>query len=131
MEITNQQLIEKAKEIAILKECSEDVKIGNVGCALLTEDNKIYLGVSIRASCGIGFCAEHGAIATMVLEQKYKIKKIVAVTGDGIILPPCGRCREFMYQINEDNYETEIIIDSDKSVKLSELLPYPWQKNYY
>jgi cytidine deaminase len=45
----------------------------------------------------------------MVLEQRYKIKKIVAVSGDGTVLPPCGRCRELMYEINEDNYETEII----------------------
>jgi cytidine deaminase len=130
-QITNQELIQKAKEIAKLHKCSEDVRIADVGCALLTEDNKLYLGVSIHACCGIGFCAEHSAIASMVLEQRYKIKKIVAVSGDGTVLPPCGRCRELMYEINEDNYETEIIIESDKSVKLKELLPEPWQKKFY
>jgi len=131
VEISNKELIEKAKRIAKLHKCSEDVRIGDVGCALLTEDNKIYLGVSIHACCGVGFCAEHSAIAAMVLEQKYKIKKIVAVGGDGTVLPPCGRCRELMYEISEENYDSSIMIDNDKSVKLKELLPEPWQKKFY
>ena len=90
-QLTNEQLIQKAKEIAKLHKSSDDVRIGNVGCALISEKGNLYLGVSIRACCGIGFCAEHSAIANMVLNQEYKINKIVAVTGNGTILPPCGR----------------------------------------
>jgi len=130
-QITNEQLIQKAKEVAKLHKSSEDVRIGDIGCALVTNKGNLYLGVSIHACCGIGFCAEHSAIASMVLKQEYKIKKIVAVSGDGTILPPCGRCRELMYQIDEENYETEIIIDKNKVVKLKDLLPEPWQKKFY
>ena len=130
-QITNQDLIQKAKEIAKLHKSSEDVRIGDVGCALVTDKGNVYLGVSIHACCGVGFCAEHSAFASMVLKQEYKIKKIVAVSGDGTILPPCGRCRELMYQINEENYDTEIILDKDKVAKLKDLLPEPWQKKFY
>ncbi|MCU9602113.1 hypothetical protein OEV75_13000 [Caldibacillus kokeshiiformis] len=49
--------------------------------------------------CSIGFCAEHSAITAMVTAGERKIAKIVAVYEDGSILPPCGRCREFISQI--------------------------------
>jgi cytidine deaminase len=126
--ITNNELIEKAKQVAKLHKVSKDVRIGDVGCALITDKGNIYFGVSIHASCGIGFCAEHSAIASMVTNGEYKIKKIVAVSSDGSILPPCGKCRELMYQINENNWNTEIIVEKNKTKKLKDLLPDPWQK---
>lgn len=129
-QFSNEQLIQKAKEIAKLHESPFEVKIGEVGCALISEKGNLYLGVSIHACCGIGFCAEHGAIASMVLNQEYKIKKIVAVCGDGTILSPCGRCREFIYEIDEKNYDTEIILDNNRVAKLRDLLPEPWQKKF-
>lgn len=130
-EITNEELIDKAKQTVKLKKISEDVRIGDIGCALVTDKNNIYLGVSIHACCGVGFCAEHSAIASMVTNNEYKIKKIVAVSSDGTILPPCGRCRELIYQINEENLDAEIIVRKNKVVKLKDLLPDPWQKRIY
>ena len=127
-QITDNELIEKAKQAARFHKTSEDVVIGEVGCALVTDKDNIYIGASIDASCGIGFCAEHSAIASMVTNGEYRIKKIVAVSGDGAVLPPCGRCRELMYQINEDNWNTEIIVGETRVVKLKDLLPEPWQK---
>ncbi len=129
-QFSNEQLIQKAKEIAKLHESSFEVKIGEVGCTLISEKGNLYLGVSIHACCGVGFCAEHSAIASMVLKQEYRIKKIVAVCGDGTILSPCGRCRELMYEIDEKNYDTEIILDKNRVVKLKDLLPEPWQKKF-
>ncbi|MFH1073017.1 MAG: cytidine deaminase [Nanoarchaeota archaeon] len=131
MTLTNSQMIQKAKSIARLHHASDEVRIGEVGCVLLTEKNNIFMGVSIHACCGVGFCAEHSAIAAMVLNQEYKIKKIVAVSGDGTVLPPCGRCREFMYQIDKANYDTDIIIEKNKTVKLRNLLPMIWQEKFY
>jgi len=85
MQITDNELIEKAKEVAKLHKVSEDVRIGDAGCALVTNKDNVYLGVSIHACCGVGFCAEHSAIASMVLNNEYRIKKIVAVSSDGTI----------------------------------------------
>jgi cytidine deaminase len=128
---TNKQLIQKAKRVANLYKVSEDVRIGDVGCALITDKNNIYLGTSIHACCGVGFCAEHSAIASMVTNGEHKIKRIVATLSDGTILPPCGRCRELMYQINEENYNTEVILGENRIVKLRDLLPEIWQKKFY
>lgn len=71
-------------------------------------------------------CAEQSAIAEMVKNQETVIEQIVAVFEDGNILPPCGRCREFMAQINEQNLEAKIILPEMKEVLLRDLLPERW-----
>ena len=65
------------------------------------------------------------------LKREYKIKRIVSVSIDGIILSPCGSCRELMYQIDDKNYNTKIILEKNRLVKLSDLLPEIWQKKFY
>lgn len=129
MNITNEELIQKAKSIVKPTKQRNGFSIADCGTALLTNNGNVYLGVSIDTPSSMGFCSEHAAIAAMVTGGEYKIKKIVAVLEDGTILPPCGRCREFIYQIDKDNLGTEIIISKDKIVKLKELLPYPWDEN--
>ena len=128
MSLSNLDMIKKAEAKLNSKQIG-DYLVGNVACALLAEDDNLYFGVCMDVSSGIGFCAEHSAIAAMVTAGEYKIKKIVAVwnsDGKGLhVMSPCGRCREFMNQIHEDNiHDTEVILDVDQSVKLSELLPY-------
>ncbi|SHJ97764.1 hypothetical protein [Tepidibacter formicigenes] len=47
--------------------------------------------------------------------------KIIAVRKNGEILPPCGRCREFMFQVNNENLEADVLVSDNKVVKLKEL----------
>lgn len=104
--------------------CS-DLDAATVGCALLTPSGNIYTGVCIHLSCGVGFCAEHAAIAEMIKNQETEIEAIVA-SGQNTILAPCGRCREMMAQVNAVNFDTNVIIGENESVKLKELLPHHW-----
>jgi cytidine deaminase len=99
---------------------------GAVGAALITDDRTIYTGINMDVACGIGFCAEHSAISSMLKDRKTVIKALVAVRYDGTILPPCGRCRELMVQVNQENTNAEIIVGEGTILKLSELLPYRW-----
>ena len=124
--MSNEELVEKAKSVLKPRKIRHGFTVGDVGCALITAKGNVYLGVSIDVACGIGFCAEHSAIAAMVTHGERVIKKIVAVVKGGTPIPPCGRCREFMRQIHEKNSETEVIIGEKKSVKLKELLPFSW-----
>ena len=65
----------------------------------------------------------------MITAGETSISKIVAVWGDNTILPPCGRCREFMYEIDMTNWEsTEVILGEDEIVKLKDLLPHPYHE---
>jgi cytidine deaminase len=125
-QISNEELIEKAKSILKPRKIRHGFTVGDVGCALVTDKGNVYLGVSIDACGGMGFCAEHSAIAAMITHGEYIIKKIVAVVEDGMPISPCGRCREFMRQIHGKNSDAQIIIRKDKSVKLKDLLPFPW-----
>ena len=122
------ELIEKAKSVVKPRKIKHGFTVGDVGCALITDKGNVYLGVCIDTAGGMGFCAEHSAIAAMVTHGEHKIKKIVAVVEDGTPIPPCGRCREFMHQIHEDNLEAKVIIGKNKSVSLKELLPFTWDE---
>jgi cytidine deaminase len=125
--IKNEMLIEKAKSVVHSVKIADHV-VGDVGSALITDKGNLYLGVCMDITSGIGFCAEHSAIAAMVTAGEYRIAKIVAVWKDTedqtYILAPCGRCREFMRQIHKDNLTTEVIMDKDKVMTLADLLPY-------
>jgi cytidine deaminase len=126
--ISDEELIAKAKSVVKPRKIKHGFTVGDVGCALITDKGNVYLGVCIDTASGMGFCAEHSAIAAMVTHGEHKIKKIVAVVEDGTPIPPCGRCREFMHQIHEDNLDAEVIIKKNKSVKLKELLPFTWDE---
>jgi cytidine deaminase len=125
-QISNEELIEKAKSVIRPRKIKHGFTVGDVGCALVTDKGNVYLGVSIDTCCGMGFCAEHSAIAAMVTHGEHIIKKIVAVVKNGRPISPCGRCREFMHQIHEENINTEVVVAKNKSIKLKDLLPIPW-----
>jgi cytidine deaminase len=127
--MTNEELIERARSVVSPRKIAHGFTVGDVGCALLTEKGNLHVGVCIDAGGGMGFCAEHSAIASMITHGEQGIRKIVAVLGDGTILPPCGRCREFMRQIDGRNMDrTEVLLGKDEAVKLRDLLPYPWDE---
>lgn len=124
--MTNLELIEKARSVVRPKKLGDHLA-GDVGCALLTDQGHLFLGVCIDVSSGMGFCAEHTAIGAMVTAGEYRIAKIVAVwtNEEGTyVLSPFGRCREFMRQIDPANLETEVVLDIDQSARLVDLLPY-------
>jgi cytidine deaminase len=104
-----------------------DRLFGDVGSVLTTPSGSLYRGVCIDTGSGTGFCAEHSAIAAMVTAGEYRIERIVAVWRDDsarlYVLPPCGRCREFIRQVDPANLDTEVILDLNRSASLRELLP--------
>ena len=122
-------MIEKAKTVLRPRKLPNDNSAGDVACALLSSVGNLYFGVCIDVGSGIGFCAEHAAIAAMITAGETSISRIVAVWGDGVVLPPCGRCREFMYQIDNTNLSTtDVILGENQVVKLKELLPHPYHE---
>ena len=98
---------------------------GSCGAAILTDHGDVFTGICIDLACGIGFCAEHAAIAEMLKSRQTRIVASVAVSGD-VILPPCGRCREMMAQVDQANLDASIILKRDRVVPLRELLPEYW-----
>lgn len=125
--MTDQELIIKARQALAPRTLSSyGTEAGGVACALVTHNGHIYTGVCIDVACGIGFCAEHTAIGTMISSGESGIESIVAVNDQGIVIPPCGRCREFIYLIDDRNSRTRVIVSEDSSKPLRELLPDHW-----
>lgn len=128
----NRELIQKAASVIKTRK-TKDGLFGDVGCALISESGRLYLGICADVGSNT-FCAERNAIGSMITDGEYKIKTIVATWKDEndtvFVIPPCGNCRQFMQEVHKDNLETEVILDADKVVKLKELLPYHdwWQE---
>jgi cytidine deaminase len=126
----DERLIDKAKDVLHCRELTPECTVGEVSAALLTTAGNVYVGVSISAGCGVGFCAEHSAIAAMVTHGESRVQKLVAISCDGKFLPPCGRCREMLFQIDRANLDAEVILGSERTVRLEELLPERWQERW-
>ena len=127
MQLSNQELIRRA-EAALRPQSVGGRLFGDVAAALITRAGNVYVGVCIDTASGTGFCAEHSAIAAMVTAGELEINRIVAVWKDEKdvthVLAPCGRCREFIRQVNEQNMETDVILGDESVVSLRELLPH-------
>jgi cytidine deaminase len=104
-----------------------DRLFGDVAATLVSATGHQYGGVCIDTGSGTGFCAEHSAIAAMVTAGEYQISTIVAVwrseTGVLYVLPPCGRCREFIRQVDPANLDTEVVLGRRSSSTIRDLLP--------
>jgi cytidine deaminase len=127
--MTNEELILRAECVLKPHATTDGRLIGDVAATLLTDKGNAYSGVCIDTGSGTGFCAEHSAIAAMITSGEYRIAKIVAVwreerDGTLYVVPPCGRCREFIRQIDEANLQTQVVLGKDKTLALKELLPY-------
>ena len=129
--MTNEEMIQRAAS-AIRPRMTKSGLFGDVGCALLSSESKLYLGVCADSGANV-FCAEQNAMGAMITDGTYRIAKVVAVWKDEHghvhVIAPCGNCRQMMKEMDEENLHAEVILDRDKTVRLEELLPYhDWWK---
>ena len=117
-----EKLLEIAKSLVGEFDLGENSSAASVAAALITVDGNIYSGVCLDFPCGLGFCAEHSAIAEMIKNRERVITAIVAVDKEGV-RPPCGRCRELMVQVSEDNYSTDVLLENSEVRTVQSLLP--------
>lgn len=112
---------------------SDCINAGSVAAALLSSEGNIYTGVCINTSCSMGMCAERNAIANMITNGEYEIRKIVAVDSKKKVAAPCGVCREYMMQLGKSSRNIEVLLDIDtmRSVPLEVLIPEWWGYDRY
>ncbi len=127
--MTNDELIASAVGVLNPHTTTDNRLFGDVAAALVTAKGTAFSGVCIDTASGTGFCAEQAAIAAMVTAGEYRIARIVAVWRDErdgriSVLPPCGRCRLFILQIDDGNLETEVVLGRERVATLRELLPH-------
>ena len=114
-------------EFALIK---PSLTAGAVGAALLTDAGNMYTGINLDLACGIGFCAEHSAVAEMLKQRETVVRRIVAVDRDRIVAP-CGRCRELLVQLDRRNLECAVILPDGVTATLRELMPNAWLEHLF
>jgi cytidine deaminase len=121
------ELIEVAQELIDLR---GDGAYHTVAGAARSGGGGIVTGVNVYHFTG-GPCAELVVVGRAVAEGDADLRQIVAVGDRGRgVLPPCGRCRQLLFDFFT---EIDVIIgngDALRTVKIGELLPflYRWDK---
>jgi cytidine deaminase len=82
----------------------------------------VFAWMSLVASASAGTCRRR----QLVTYGESRIHTIVAVGPDGKELPPCGRCRELIFQIDAANADTRVLLPRGKIVTLRQLLSDHW-----
>lgn len=104
-----------------------------VGAALIAESGKYYMGCNVSNDCtNIGFCSERVALGNAIVHGERKFKGVVIITNQDSIWPPCGACRQALYQFCKDDPKDFKIISFAANGKnhrlwnLETLLPDPF-----
>ena len=92
-----------------------------MGAAALLDDGSILTGCSVEnASFGLSLCAECGIVSALYDSGGGRIVALTLVDADGTLLPPCGRCRQLLFETGGP----ELLVDSpDGPRRLDQLLP--------
>ena len=103
-----------------------------VGAALLTVDGEIITGCNIEsATYGLTLCAERVAAFKAVSEGFRKFSAIAVVTDSRPVAPPCGSCRQVLWELCGDIWvHIADIRGKKKTMRLSTLLPEPFDKRF-
>ena len=101
-----------------------------VGAALETDAGEIITGCNVEnASYGLTICAERVAMFKAISEGHKRFRRIVVVADTDDPTPPCGPCRQILWEFAGD---IEVIIANLTEIKLTmrmrELLPLPFDK---
>jgi cytidine deaminase len=105
--MTDDELVERAKEARQFAHAP--YSNFEVGAALLTTDGRVFTGCNIENSTyGLTMCAERVAIFKAVSEGAREFLKVAVVADHENLTPPCGCCRQMIWEFAAD--ETEVIL---------------------
>ncbi len=123
MEHSEQELIDAATKVR--DHAYAPFSNFRVGSAIETDDGQIIDGCNVEsASYGLTVCAERVAIWKAISEGKRKIKHIAVVADTEELTPPCGVCRQIIWEFGGD---IPVIMANLKgkveTVQMKDLLP--------
>lgn len=99
-----------------------------VGAGLRAASGRIYGGCNVEnATYGLTVCAERVAIFKAISEGERKFDAIAVVTDADALTPPCGACRQLIWEFCGD---VPVIMSNLKGkveiFKMSQLFPKPF-----
>ncbi len=102
-----------------------------VGAALRASSGRIFNGCNVEnATFGLTICAERVAIFKAISEGERGFDAIAVVTDSDILTPPCGACRQLIWEFCGD---VPVIITNLKGkrevIAMRELFPKPFDSS--
>jgi cytidine deaminase len=96
-----------------------------VGAALRTADGRVFGGCNVESSSyGLSICAERTAIVKAVSEGAREVVEIAIVADTDIPCPPCGACRQMLYDLGPNARVTMSNLKGEtREATIAELLP--------
>lgn len=120
------ELIELGRRDVSCCKVNNNIKVGDCICIVESINKNIYKGYSYKFT-HFGYCAEQAALLNMFAHDEFSVSKIVTITKNGDVIPPCGRCLELISQLNNPDF-IEIAITEKESKNFNEIYPYDWKK---
>src|SRR5437764_9549472 len=99
-----------------------------VGAALETDDGTIVAGCNVEnATYGLTICAERVAMFKAISEGHRAFTRIAVVADTEQPTPPCGACRQILWEFGGDLEVVLANLRQEKGVhRLKDLLPMPF-----
>lgn len=115
---------------AVRERAAADYSGFKVGAALETVDGVIVTGCNVENSTyGLTVCAERVAVFKAISDGHRAFTRIVVVADTDAPTPPCGACRQILWEFGGD---IEVILANLTEVKatfrMRDLLPMPFDK---
>jgi cytidine deaminase len=116
---------------AVRERAAADYSGFKVGAALETRAGDIVTGCNVEnATYGLTVCAERVAVFKAISEGHREFTRIVIVADTDSPTPPCGACRQILWEFAGD---IEVILANLKEVKatlrMKDLLPLPFDRS--
>ena len=123
MNHSNEELVTAAKEAR--QNSYAPYSEFRVGAAIETDDGEIYTGCNVEsASYGLTVCAERVAIWKAISEGRHKIKNIAVVCDTKELTPPCGVCRQIIWEFGGNVPVTLANLNGGReTIEMKDLLP--------
>jgi cytidine deaminase len=104
-----------------------------VGAAVRAKSGRVFSGCNIEnASYGLTLCAERVAVFKALSEGERGFDAVAVVTDSDILTPPCGACRQILWEFCGD---AEVILANlagrIEVHRMSVLLPKPFDSSNF
>jgi len=99
-----------------------------VGAALETADGQVITGCNVEnATYGLTLCAERVAMFKALSDGHRAFTRIAIVADTGAPTPPCGACRQILWEFGGDlEIYLANLTDHKGTHRLKDLLPLPF-----
>lgn len=104
-----------------------------VGAALEALDGQVFTGCNVEnATFGLTICAERVAVVKAISEGVKSFRRVVVVTDTENLAPPCGACRQILWEFCGD---TELTLANlhgkTESMRLSAIFPRAFDGTFF